>query len=167
MRKLWIVPIVMMAVSCGSSDEIASGEFDTGDGDTGSYSVSGDGGNTETVIKSKDGEVRFSSGDKASGDLPMGIALYPGANVQSSMTGMGNGQSGAMVVFSSSDSVDEVLGFYRKQLNDKDIDIETEIKSGAMQMIGGKREDGESVTVSVTDNGQGGVTTTILAGGKN
>ena len=95
----------------------------------------------------------------------MGIKLCPGAQVQTSMTGMEDGKSGAMLVFQPSDSVDDVIGYYHKQLKSKNIDIKTELRSGDMQMIGGERADGEGIHVSATSSPDGGVTATIIAGG--
>jgi hypothetical protein len=168
MYKYLILPATLMIAACGSGDnERASGNFDDGDGNKGSYSVRGDDENSETVIKSDKGEVRIATGDKALKDLPMDIKLYPGAEVQTSMAGMGEGKSGAMLVFQTSDSVDDVIYFYRKQMKSKDITIKTEVKSGDMQMIGGERADGEGVHISATKSPDGGVTATIIAGGKS
>jgi hypothetical protein len=168
MYKYLILPATFMIAACGSNDdEKLAGTFDDGEGNRGSYSVRGDDENSETVIKSDKGEIRIASGDKAAKDLPMDIKLYPGAEVQTSMTGMGEGKSGAMLVFRTSDSAEDVIDFYRKQLKSRNIDINTEIKSGDMQMIGGERADGEGVHISATKSPDGGVTATIIAGGKN
>jgi len=168
MYKYLILPATLMIAACGSNDsERASGSFDDGDGNKGSYSVRGDDENSETVIKSDKGEVRIATGDKALKDLPMDIKLYPGAEVQTSMAGMGEGKSGAMLVFQTSDSVDDVIDFYRKQMKSKDITIKTEVKSGDMEMIGGERADGEGVHISATKSPDGRVTATIIAGGKS
>ncbi len=167
MNKFLILPVMVMAMSCGSNDEVASGTFDDGEGGKGSYSISGDGDDSETVIKSGDGEVRIATGSKAVSELPMGIELYPGADIQSSMTGMGDGKSGAMIVFKSSDDQDDVIAFYKDQMKDKGIEVQTEVKAGDMQMIGGERADGEGLNISVIKDDEGGVTTTLLAGGNN
>ncbi len=167
MNKFLILPVMLMAMSCGSNDEVASGTFDDGEGGKGSYSIKGDGDDSETVIKSGDGEVRIATGSKAVSELPMGIELYPGADIQSSMTGMGDGKSGAMIVFKSSDDQDDVTAFYKDQMKDKGIEVQTEVKAGDMQMIGGERADGEGLNISVIKDDEGGVTTTLLAGGNN
>ncbi len=167
MNKFLILPVMLMAMSCGSNDEVASGTFDDVEGGKGSYSISGDGDDSETVIKSGDGEVRIATGSKAVSELPMDIELYPGADIQSSMTGMGDGKSGAMIVFKSSDDQDDVIAFYKDQMKDKGIEVQTEVKAGDMQMIGGERADGEGLNISVIKDDEGGVTTTLLAGGNN
>ncbi len=168
MYKYLILPAAFMIAACGSGDdERASGSFDDGDGNQGSYSVRGDDENSETVIKSDKGEVRLATGDKALKDLPMDIKLYPGAQVQASMAGMGEGQSGAMPVFQTSDSLDHVISFYRKQMKSIGIVVKTKIKSGDMQVIGGERADGEGVHISATKSPDGGVTATIISGGKS
>lgn len=167
MNKFLILPVLLIVTACGGNDEVASGTFDDGEGGEGSYTVSGDENSSETVIKSADGEVRIATGSKAVQDLPMGIKLYPGANVESSMTGMGDGASGAMLVFSTSDTQEEVIDFYRKEMAAKNIKIATEVKAGDMQMIGGERGDGEGVNISATKDGEGKVMVTLFAGGKN
>lgn len=167
MNRFLILPIILLASACGGNDEVASGTFDDGEGGKGSYSISGDDDASETVIKSEDGEIRIATGSKAVKDLPMGIELYPGATVESSMTGMGEGTSGAMVVFSTTDDQEDVVEFYKDQMKDKGIKIATEVKAGDMQMIGGERDDGEGINISITKDGSGGVTGTLIAGGKN
>ena len=137
MYKYLILPVTLMIAGCGSNDsERASGTFDDGEGNKGSYSVRGDDENSET-------------------------------EVQTSMTGMGDGKSGAMVVLRTSDSVDQVIEYYRKQMKSKDISVKTEVKSGDMQMIGGERADGEGLHISATKSPDGGVTATIIAGGNS
>lgn len=167
MNKILILPAILLVSACGGNDEVASGTFDDGEGGKGSYSISGDDDASETVIKSNDGEIRIATGSKAVKDLPMGIELYPGAKVESSMTGMGDGKSGAMIVFSTTDDQDDVVEFYKDQMKAKGIKIATEVKAGDMQMIGGERDDGEGVNISITKDGKGGVTGTLIAGGKN
>ena len=168
MYRHLILPATLALAACGGNDsETASGTFDDGAGNAGSYSMRGDDENSETVIKSDKGEVRIATGDKAIGDLPMGIRLYPGATVQSSMSGTGEGQSGAMLVFQTADTVDDVIEFYHKQLKSKGINVTSEVKSGDMQMIGGERADGEGVHVSANASPEGGAIATVMAGGKN
>lgn len=168
MYRYLVLPVTFLIAACGGNDEErASGRFDAGDGNEGSYSVRGDDENSETVIRSDKGDVRIATGDKAAGALPMGIKLYPGADVQTSMTGIGEGKTGAMLVFQTSDSADDVIGFYRRQMTAMGVDIKTEIRSGDMQMIGGERADGEGIHVSANKSPDGGVTATIIAGGKD
>lgn len=165
MKKLILFPAIALLASCGGNDEVASGTFEDGDGTKGSYSVSGDDESSETVIKSEDGEVRLSTGSKATGDLPMGVKLYPGANVQTSIKSDSNGKAGAMVVFKSEDDQDDVIAFYRNQMESMGIKVQTEISTGDMKMIGGEQKDGQVLNVSVTKDGDRGVITNLLIGG--
>jgi hypothetical protein len=166
MYKYLILPVTFAVAACGSNDsEMASGSFD--DGNDGSYSVRGNDENGETVIKTEKGEMRIATGAKAARDLPLGIKLYPGAEIQTSMSGMGEGKSGAMVVFKTTDSADNVIEYYRKQMKSKSIAVKTEIKSGDMQMIGGERADGDGVHISVSKSPDGSVTGTVVAGGSS
>lgn len=166
MKKMLILPALLLMVSCSGNDEVASGTFDDGEGNEGSYSLSGDDENAEVTIKSGDGEVKFATGNKATEDLPMGVKLYPGADVQTSIKGMGDGQSGAMLVFKSEDDQEKVLAFYKDQMKSLGIDVRTEIKTGDMKMIGGEQKDGQVFNVTVTKDADGGVVTNLLIGGK-
>ncbi|VWX56426.1 hypothetical protein [Sphingorhabdus sp. 109] len=168
MCRFLILSVTLVLAACGSNEnERAAGSFDDGDGNKGSYSIRGDEENSETVIRSGEEEVRIATGDKAANDLPFDIKLYPGADIQTSMSGMGEGKSGAMLVFRTGDSADEVIEFYRKQMEARGIAVKTEIKSGEMQMIGGERAKDEGLHVSVTKSPDGGVTGTIVAGAQN
>jgi len=167
MKKYLILPALAFVISCGGNDEVASGTFEDGDGDKGSYSVSGDDEDSETVIKSGDGEVRIGTGTKAAENLPMGFALYPGAEIRSSISGTGEGKSGAMIVFHSEDSQEKVVAFYKDQMKSKDIEVKAEMTAGDMQMINGARDDGEAINVTVTKDNEGGVNATLIVGGKN
>lgn len=166
MNRFLVLPVLAIVAACGSNDEVASGTFTDADGNEGSYSVSGNDENAEMTFKSDDGEVKFTTGNKASENLPMGVKLYPGADVQTSIQGMGEGQSGAMVVFKSDDSQDKVLEFYKGQMKSLGIDIQTELKTGDMQMIGGEQKDGKVFNVTVTKEQTGGVVANLLIGGK-
>ena len=167
MTKYLILPLALFAVSCGSNDdEVASGTFDDGDGGKASYSVKGDDGDSEVTIKTDKGEVRISSGDKAKDSLPMGLKLYPGAEIQSSMTGSGEGTSGAMVTFKTDADKEKVIDFYKDQVKSKGLDVKAEVNTGAMTMISAANKDGEGgVNVSAADDGSGGTQVTVIAGG--
>tara|TARA_R110000824_G_scaffold61818_2_gene164052 strand:- start:585 stop:1091 length:507 start_codon:yes stop_codon:yes gene_type:complete len=166
MYQYLILPLAFAITACGSNgDEMASGSFGDGDGNKGNYTVFGDEANSATVIKMDAGELRLATGDQAVKELPMDIKLYPGAEIQTSMSGAGEGKSGAMVVFSTTDSADEVIAFYHKELESNGIMFKTEIKSGDMRVIGGERPDGESVHISVAESPDGRVTATIIVGG--
>ena len=142
---------------------MAAGSFDNGYGGAGSYAPTGEEANSQTVVKANQGMVRIAMGDKAAEDLPMDIKLYPGADIQTSMAGAGERKSGAMVVFTTSDSAEDVIDFYRKELESKGIGFKKEIRSGDKRTISGERTSGEGVHVSVTKSPDGTTTATIIA----
>jgi hypothetical protein len=150
--------------ACSGEREIASGTVDDGKGGTASYSVSESGEGVNATVKTEDGEVNFSSGDGGKIALPLGIKLYPGAQVQSSAIGNANGQSSAMVVLSSEDSQDKVIDYYRQQLAGAGVKIEAEVTTGDMKMIGGKSGDGTGFNINTVPGEDGKVTVTIIAG---
>lgn len=164
MHKYIVLPLSLTIAACGSGDEeMAAGPFNNGDVGNGSYSATGDEANSQAVVKADEGVVRIAMGDKAVVDLPMDIQLYPGADIQTSVAGVDERKSGAMVVFTTSDSVEDVMEFYRKELENKGIGFKKEISSGDKQTISGERTSGEGVHVSVTKSPDGRTIATIVA----
>ncbi|WP_417593724.1 hypothetical protein [Parasphingorhabdus sp.] len=166
MHKYIVLPLSLAIVACGSSgEEMAASSFDNGDAGTGSYAPTREEAHSSTVAEADQSIVRIAMGDKAVEDLPMDIKLYPGADIQTSMAGIGEQKSGAMIVFTTSDSVEDVIDFYRKELESKEIGFKKEIRSGDKQTISGERTSGEGVHVTVTQSPDGITTATIVASG--
>jgi len=157
--------MLTFAACSGGEEEVASGTFEDSEGGEGNYSVTeDDDGSTNATIKSADGEVRLSTGKDAVADMPHGLKLYPGAEIQSSLTGRSDEGAGSMISFKTSASPDEVIDFYRKQMEGAGITIENEVNSAGMKMIGGKAAKGGGVNLTVIEGGDGKVTATLLAG---
>ncbi|WP_339689444.1 hypothetical protein [uncultured Parasphingorhabdus sp.] len=164
MHKYIVLPLSLAIAACGSGDEeMAAGPFNNGEVGKGSYSATGEEANSQAVVKADEGVVRIAMGDKAVAHLPMDIKLYPGADIQTSMAGVGERKSGAMVVFTTSDSAEDVIDFYRKELESKGIGFKKEIRSGDKLTISGERTSGEGVHVSVTKSPDGRTIATIVA----
>ena len=97
MHKYIVLPLSLAIAACGSGDEeMAAGPFNNGEVGKGSYSATGEEANSQAVVKADEGVVRIAMGDKAVAHLPMDIKLYPGADIQTSMAGVGERKSGAV-----------------------------------------------------------------------
>lgn len=156
--------VALALTGCSGEREIASGTVDDGEGGTANYSVSEGDEGVNATVKTEDGEMSFRSGDGGKIALPLGIKLYPGAQVQSSASSNVDGKTGAMVVLSSSDSQDKVIDYYRQQLAAAGVKIEAEVTTGEMKMIGGKSGDGTGFNINAIPGEDGKVTVTIIAG---
>jgi len=166
MHKYIALPLSLAIAACGSSgEEMAARSFDNGDDGTGSYAPTREEAHSSSAAEADRGFVRIAMGEKAAEDLPMDIKLYPGADIQTSMVGAGERKSGAMVVFTTSDSAEDVIDFYRKELERKGIGFKKEIRTNDRQTISGERMSGEGVHVSVTTSPDGTTTATIVASG--
>lgn len=123
----------------------------------------GDGETSEIQIKSADGSatVNIDSGPSTS-KLPLGLSVYPGAKVVSTMTSNADGKSGGMVVMESSADRDTVIGWYRKAVEAKGFKIESEITTQDLRSISGTK-DGGSFSLQVTPS-DAGSSITLIAG---
>ena len=149
-----ILPLILVIAACSGGD----GEMTVSPVED--YEESG-----AAVIKMDRGELRIATGASALARMPMDISVYPGAEIQTSMSGVGDGKAGHMVVFKVDDTAERRIEFYRNELESKNIMFKKEVRSGDMLAIGGERSDGEGVQITVTKSPDGGATLTIVASG--
>jgi hypothetical protein len=145
--------MAVLGLSACSSER--SGEFTTEEGDTGSYSVDPDSGETNMTITTDEGTTTLRSGSDVPIDLPLGFSVYPGAEVTSNAVVDHNGGEGSMVIFDTSDSPDDVVSFYREQAEAAGIEIKVDLTINDGRMLGGEGSDGEVFTINVSANEQG------------
>lgn len=149
----------MLVAGCGGEKTVYS---DT-EGNEVNVTREGDGEASEIEIKSADGTatVNINGGD-ANTKLPLGLEVYPGAKVVSTMMSNAEGKSGGMVIMESSAKPDVVLAWYRKSIEGKGFKIESEITMQDMRSIAGSREGGTfSLQVAPAD---AGTSITLIAG---
>jgi CDGSH-type Zn-finger protein len=111
MRKLFAVAMIGAAVTlagCGKSNEKT---YTDGNGNSVTTSDNGDGHMTITGANGE--KVEFGTG--ANAKMPSDIPLYPGAKVTASFTGNGKDGSGGVVTFTTTDSPDQVIAFYKQK----------------------------------------------------
>ena len=160
-RTILVAATSLLLAACGSE---RSGSYETEDGEKVDYSVDAGSGESSIDIKSDDGNMKIRAGADVAVDLPDGFSVYPGAEVVTNTTiDRGDGQ-GAMVIFKTDDTPDEVLAYYRKQAEAAGVKIEMEMKTGQGTMLAGKG-DGDLI-FSINANAQEDGTTAQMTVGK-
>ena len=152
MYKYLALPLILVIAACsGGDDQMTVSQVDDDSG--------------ATVIKMDRGALRIATGASALAPMPMDIEVYPGAEIQASMSGVGDGKAGHMVVFQVDDTAEKIVEFYRNELESKNIMFKKEVRSGDVLTIGGERSDGGGVQITITNSPDGGATVTIVASG--
>ncbi len=152
MKKLALLVSCAALAACGSEQ---SGTFQTDDGETGTYSVDQSNGEGSISVKTDDGEFTMQSGADVDAELPEGFSLYPGATVLSNTRISHEEGSNVSVLMSTDASAEEVLAFYRPQIDSAGIDVKTEFKNQASTMIGGDDGAGNTFVLNVTPGDDG------------
>lgn len=160
MRAFWMVAAATCVLAaCGGEKTVYS---DT-EGNEVKVTREGDGETANIEIKNADGTatVNIDSGG-SDAKLPLGLAVYPGAKVVSTMTSNADGKTGGMVVMQSSADRDAVVAWYRKAVETKGFKIESEITTQDMRSISGSKDGGSfSLQVAPSDSGS---SITLIAG---
>lgn len=135
-------------------------------------------GSKVEVTKAADGEVETATVTTSSGagggtstfttgggSWPQGApdyaAAYPGATVQSSFSGVADGQAGAMASFTTADPPEKVIDFYKARAKAAGLKNETSMEANGSRMYGASDDAGRAVSVqtSVQDGSTTGVVT--------
>ncbi len=153
--KLAIALSMIAALGLSACSSERSGEFTNDEGETGSYSVDPDSGETNMTITSDEGTTTLRSGSDVPVNLPLGFSVYPGAIVTNNAVVDHNGGEGSMVIFETSGSPDEVIAFYREQAETAGIEIKVDLTINDGGMLGGEGSDGEVFTINVSANEEG------------
>lgn len=156
-----IVGIAIFLASCGETDEASyKGE----DGSVANYSTD-DEGNVSADIETEDGKkIGMNSGEAPA--LPDGLKLYPGAKITNNANMMAADGEGGIIAFTSSDTPQEILSYYKEQAEAAGYRIESEIRSGDMQMLIAKARDGNgALSVMITPDADGSEVNLTVARG--
>jgi hypothetical protein len=100
------------------------------------------------------------------GALPDWLPLYPGANVESAMTGGPAGEQGALVSFTVDDSPSDVAAFYAEKVKAAGVVEMMQASAGETIMLGGELPDGSGVSLSFNPDGEGGTYASVTYVGK-
>ncbi len=106
--------------------------------------------------------ARFGSADL--GELPAGLAVYPGAELGGSYSGVQADQRAGAVTMTTEDSLDQVVQFYEKILDEGDFKIQnrTRTSQGATEMAILTAENGDGVSVNLVATQEDGKTQAVL-----
>jgi hypothetical protein len=103
------------------------------------------------------GNVAFQAGGGSVKDLPSWVPVYPGAQTQGTYSTQNAEEKTAGFVVSTSDSVDQVLSFYKEKLEANGLKIEQTSTSssgtGNGAMLSAKSEDEKRTVVVMIGNG--------------
>lgn len=130
--RLIIAALAVAAVSLGACGKKEESDKPTVTATTGGYTV-----------KSNDGSATFTTGSGAAkgANLPAFAAVYPGGQVQSSAAGIGDDKTnGGMVVFTTTDTPDKVLAFYRVQAQASGLKTQLDADMGAAKQFAANDE---------------------------
>ena len=152
MKRLTIGAAALLLAGCGPD---RSGTFESDSGETGSYSVDASGEEVTATIETAEGAARVQSGADVPVDLPQGFSIYPGAEIVTNTVFEQAGSKGALVTMESDAAAAEMIAFYRKQAESAGIEIELNLDTDTMQMIGGKSADGSPFSFTATKQADG------------
>ena len=161
MMKMAITACAAVLVAgCGSEK---SGTFETEDGETGTYTVDQSGEAVTATVETSEGTARMQSGSDVPLDLPRGFSIYPGAKVVTNTVFDQPGSKGALVTMAASASPEDMIAHYRRQAEAAGVDLELDMTTDTMRMIGGKAPDGSAFSFTATA-GADGTTGQLLVG---
>ncbi len=130
--RLVIATLAVVAVSLGACGK-------TEDSGKPTVTATADG----YTVKSRDGSatVTTGAGAAAAANLPAFAPAYPGGQVQSSAAGIGDAETnGGMVVFTTTDSPDKVLAFYRNKAQASGLKPQLDADMGAARQFAANDE---------------------------
>lgn len=152
MRKYSILIATVALAACGSEPTTT---VTTADGRKAEITQANPG---EATVKTEDGTTAtFSTGAAAAKSLPLGVPVYPGANVTANISGSrADGKGGAMVTMTTADAPDKVVGFYKTEAAKRGMKTKSnEVAVGNMASFTAENDAGEKIVATATPGGQG------------
>ncbi len=146
-------------------EDIKNGKFSM-EGSDGSKVDIGDG---QMQVTDEKGETTTIAGGVGTSNLPDWLPVYPGSTATSSFSASGD-NGGAVTMLSSTDSADQVLEYYEKELKDAGLTVDMNSYQVNKQTAGGTitaKGSGGKGDVNILVGAQGGTTSiTITHGNK-
>jgi hypothetical protein len=161
MRKMTLIAITLLALVACKPPEPSITVTDPATGQKTKLSAKDKDGNQTVTIDSEKGKGTVSiTGDGAPPtNMPTYLPNYPGAKYQATFSadmagaGVEGASKGGMATFTTSDSADKVIAFYKNALS------KTDLKEGASGDVGGMR----MLSFSKGDNSQEGAQIMVSA----
>ncbi len=172
MRSL-VLFTAILALSACSGDKTTTVKTDDGK----EIKITADGSNdsesSTITFEGKDGEegkITFGA-DAAKQGLPMGMPVYPGADVKGAFSGGDAKGMGGMATVVSSASAADIVAFYKAEAIKRGMKVKAESTTksdeGEMTMFSAESADGGNLAVTVTPGEDGKTTALIMGGSKN
>ncbi len=134
------------------------------DGPDGTTRISGSAEEGGITVTNDAGETVMRIGTADPGELPAGLATYPGAELGGAYSGAQNGQQAGAVTMTTADSLDQVVQFYEKIFDQGKFTINSRTRStqGATEVAILAAENGDGVTVQLMASHEDGKTQAVL-----
>ena len=162
--RLAIGGLALALAACGSGSE---GTIEGEGGDL-TYSIDNDGDAVTADFTGPDGEtMAMRSGDEAADDLPAGFTAYPGSQIVTSTKIDTPDGGGVILVMNTQATPDEVVAFYRQQIEAAEGEIRGETKQGGMIFLNGSGPDGLEFGVGASPGPDGQTTIQLTVGRGN
>lgn len=164
-RRITLRDIKTGKISTLDFEQIKEGKFsvETEEGTT-AIGVGGNEGGGQLEVTTPDGETAVISGGVGAGNLPNWLPTYPGATSQGTFSVSGP-RGGGTATFQTTDSVDDVLTFYHRELTAAGLTVDKNTyqvnNATAGGTVSGKSADGGR-EVTVLAGGQDGATSISL-----
>jgi len=163
MRALIAVVVMGAAVGLVGCGKSGTRTYGTG---SGSVTVSNSGDHM-TATGSNGEKVEMSSGPGVTAKLPAFLPLYPGATVQTSVTGAGKDGDGGMVVFHTSAGAAAIVAFYKQKAVAAGMADTMNMQQGATTMyVATNEKTKQSVEVAATSAADGSTVQLTWSNGK-
>ena len=128
------IALAALAAGCGRKADHARMTVTTKPNGSVNYTVKGNAGESVNVVAGE--------GAAAAAKTPAYAPVFPGAVVQSTMTGAGGEGSGGMVMFQTKAKPADVIAFYKDKAKAAGFATSFESQSGESQMFNAAREQG-------------------------
>jgi hypothetical protein len=116
------------------------------------------------TIKSDTTTMRMGSKDNVK--LPTGIEVYPQAEINSAMTSKDDKAASSAISFSTKDSPEQVIGFYKDNFTKKGFAVASEAGAAPQIMLTMVRKTDSMTAFIMTTQGKNGTSAVITMSGK-
>jgi hypothetical protein len=165
--RLMIAALGGLALAACGGQDTKTVTVPAGDGGTATVKTTEKGDTQEVTITGPDGKstavITAGDGAAAPANLPAFAPVYPGAKIESSLSGSGPEGSGGVLVMTTKDAPDKVAAFYEARIKAANLGDTTRFSNNDMQMIGGTAgEKGPSANVTIAPDPAGGTRINLI-----
>jgi len=161
-RRLGLVCIALVALAgCGGEKTV----YSDAEGNEVKVTREGNGDASAIRIENADGSANVNiDGAPADTKLPLGLKLYPGAKIVSTMISNSDGKAGGLYMMETDADRDTVMAWYRKAVVASGFKIESELTTPDLRSISASK-DGGSFSLQVVPSDTGSSITLLVGEG--